>query len=124
MRLSSSRSSSIFLNHIRLFLVLFLSTLSLSVESLYGAEVGTFVVRKTKSLSSQIKKPGGRYVIKHDFDLNGGELRVPDACTLVFKGGRITNGIVTGQNTVVEAAIEELNKIEYTLKPDTTENGN
>ena len=27
-------------------------------------------------------------------------------------------------DTVVEAAIEELNKIEYTLKPDTTENGN
>lgn len=104
MRLSSSRSSSIFLNHIRLFFVLFLSTLSLSVESLYGDEVGTLVVRKTKSLSSQIKKPGGRYVIKHDFDLNGGELRVPDACTLVFKGGRIINGIVTGQNTVVEAA--------------------
>ena len=104
MRLFSSRSSSIFLNHFHLSIILLLSTLFVSAESLYGAEVETVVVRKTRTLISQINKPEIRYVIKHDFDLNGRELRLPDACTLVFKGGRITNGIVTGQNTIIEAA--------------------
>ncbi len=44
-----------------------------------------------------INKPNTIYVIKYDFDLNGGTINIPENCTLNFEGGSITNGKFNGK---------------------------
>lgn len=44
--------------------------------------------------------PSHKYVIKWDFDLNGGSIIVPEDCILEFDGGSLKNGTIVGQDTV------------------------
>lgn len=41
------------------------------------------------------------YEIRYDFDLNNQTITIPENCTLDFQGGKITNGIVTLNNTKI-----------------------
>ncbi len=45
-------------------------------------------------------------VIDHEFDLQGEVINVPENCTLKFRGGRLGNGKIVGNNTKIEAGIE------------------
>lgn len=61
------------------------------------------VLKRFKPLSKQMTREEVTYVIKRKHNLKGKELVVPKGCTLLFKGGCITNGIVHGEATVIEA---------------------
>lgn len=41
------------------------------------------------------------YEIRYDFDLNGGEITIPEGCVLDFQGGKITNGTINLQATQI-----------------------
>lgn len=43
------------------------------------------------------------YVIRYDFNLDGGTINVPNNCVLKFDGGSISNGTIVGTNTVIDA---------------------
>ena len=44
----------------------------------------------------------GEVIIEEDYNLNGKELVLVDGCTLVFKGGSISNGTIIGDNTRIK----------------------
>lgn len=50
---------------------------------------------------SDFFKTNTLYVIKHDFDLMGGRIILPEDCELVFEGGSLNNGILIGNNTSI-----------------------
>lgn len=43
------------------------------------------------------------YEIRYDFDLNGAEITIPEGCVLKFNGGSLSNGVLIGNNTQIEA---------------------
>lgn len=60
-------------------------------------------VRRNLITPIMISKANTIYEIRYDFDLNGGEIEVPDNCVLKFEGGSFRNGKVTGKNTLLKA---------------------
>lgn len=68
---------------------------------LYGnnsARIGRHVILNPKlSLFDQINKPNVVYEVIYDFDLKGEELTIPKGSILVFRGGRLFNGLVVGE---------------------------
>lgn len=50
---------------------------------------------------SNFVKTNTSYVIKHDFDLMGRRIILPEDCELLFEGGSLNNGILIGNNTSV-----------------------
>ena len=48
-----------------------------------------------------INNPDTIYEIKYDFDLNKEIIKMQEGCTLKFEGGDISNGILVGDNTVI-----------------------
>ena len=55
------------------------------------------------------------YVIQYDFDLNGESVTIPENCVLEFDGGSLSNGTLTGQNTVIDAELVDIFKTDLTL---------
>lgn len=45
------------------------------------------------------------YEIRYDYDLNGTEITIPEGCILNFIGGRLTNGILNFNNTLLNGEI-------------------
>ena len=43
-----------------------------------------------------LKSKHTRYIIKHNYDLNGAEIIIPEGCILDFQGGSINNGKIKG----------------------------
>lgn len=70
--------------------------------------MGYVILRRNKTLAEQMNLINTIYEIRYDFDLNGGELNVPENCVLKFEGGSFSNGTIVGNNTVIDA---KLNKI-------------
>lgn len=56
-----------------------------------------------RPLSKQMTREDITYVVKSRHNLKGKELFIPKGCTLLFKGGCITNGIVHGKGTIIDA---------------------
>ncbi len=54
------------------------------------------VLNHNQPLSDQVIIPGVIYVVSSDFDLEGKELRLPINSILEFDGGRLFNGVVSG----------------------------
>jgi parallel beta-helix repeat protein len=52
-----------------------------------------------------------RIIINLDVDLKGGECKIPAGRTLVFKGGVIKNGIITGKMTKIECKGKAFDKV-------------
>lgn len=48
---------------------------------------------------NMINKSNTIYEIRYDFDLNDEEIIIPENCILNFKGGKLYNGIIIGNNT-------------------------
>ena len=77
-------------------------------------------VYKTKFLKPgipfglQVTEPNTKYVIKHNFDLGGGSVTIPEGCLLEFDGGSISNGTLVGQNTIL-IYNQELDTIFHTV---------
>ena len=72
-------------------LELVFSTLDVSPQ-----EFRFYEVSKKQDLSL-LKAPNTVYVIRHKYNLKGKMWSIPGNCMLVFQGGRIFNGILTGQ---------------------------
>lgn len=60
---------------------------------------------KTLNILSQrdMTATGTTYIIKSKLNLNGDTITVPEGCTLRFDGGSISNGIIIGNHTKIEA---------------------
>lgn len=50
-----------------------------------------------------LSEPNTIYEIRYDFDLEGETIEMKEGCTLKFEGGKLYNGIVVGQNTIIES---------------------
>lgn len=59
------------------------------------------VVRQGEDLVKVFVKPNKEYVIKNDIDLGGKKVIIGKGCTLVFKGGSLSNGTIVGNNTKI-----------------------
>lgn len=51
-----------------------------------------------------ISKPNTIYEIKYDFDLDGKEIKILNNSILQFEGGKIVNGSIFGNNTIIIAS--------------------
>ena len=57
------------------------------------------------------RKDGGKIIIDKDVDLKGKECKIPEGKTLVFKGGMINNGILSGKMTKIECKGKAFDKV-------------
>jgi len=48
-------------------------------------------------------KSNTRYVIQYDYDLNGATITIPEGCVLDFQGGSFSNGLLKGQDSVINS---------------------
>lgn len=65
-------------------------------------------MKNANTLTSEILEENGdntTIILKHDFDLKGDTLIIPQGCTLRFRRGRIKNGIVLFQGTNLKGAV-------------------
>lgn len=91
----------------------------------------TIILREEESLENQIYKSNTKYIIRHDFNLKGKKLELPENVTLEFDGGCINNGsIIFNQTHIIrpcfssvrffgDIAEETFNIIDYGAIPGT-----
>lgn len=53
-------------------------------------------------LAGLFTKANKTYIIRHDYDLNGDTLNIPEGCVLKFKKGKIKNGTIILNDTYLE----------------------
>ena len=66
-----------------------------------SSQYKTVVLKGNLPFASQVTEPNVKYVVKYDFDLDGGTVTIPEGCLLEFDGGSIDKGTITGQNTSI-----------------------
>lgn len=59
------------------------------------------VLLSNRDLIDQMIYPDTKYIIKHNFDLNGQTVNIPENCIIAIDGGSISNGILVGDNTIL-----------------------
>lgn len=69
----------------------------------YGDGMGYIILRKNKTFAEQVTEEDTIYEVRYDFDLDGGDVVVPDGCILRFVGGSVSNGTLTGSDTIIES---------------------
>lgn len=62
---------------------------------------GYAILSPTASFQSQVTEPNTIYEIRNSFNLQG-TFEMPDNCTLLFNGGKLTDGTLRLKNTVIE----------------------
>lgn len=55
-----------------------------------------------------IDKENTIYEIRYDFDLNDGEITIPEDCVLDFQGGSFSNGVLIGNDTSIKTTIDKI----------------
>jgi hypothetical protein len=65
--------------------------------------MGYVILRKDKTFAEQLTKTNTVYEIRYDFDLDGESVTIPSGCVLKFEGGSLTNGILIGDGTTIQA---------------------
>lgn len=66
--------------------------------------LGYIILRPDKTLAEQVVQTNTIYEVRYNFNLGGGSVNIPNGCTLKFNGGKLTNGSIIGNSTIVEAA--------------------
>lgn len=62
------------------------------------------ILRRNKSFAKQIaNKTNTVFEIRYSFNLKNKTVNIPDNCVLKFKGGKIKNGVIIGNKTIVES---------------------
>lgn len=90
--------------------------------------LGRTILRKNiqggKNILEQgkLSKESTRYIIKHDFDLNGKTIVIPNGCVLSFEGGSFKNGAIKGAGVIIESSYPCFDKTVVIL-PDTLKDG-
>ena len=77
----------------------------------------TNVLKYNIPLQEQILESDTKYVIKWNFDLDGGTINVPENCIFEFNGGKIYNGSIVWNKTKV------LNIYGYNILENVEESG-
>lgn len=77
----------------------------------------TNILKYDIPLQEQMTRLNTKYIIKWNFDLEGGKLPIPPGCILEFDGGRISNGTIVWHDTRV------LNLCGYTILENIREEG-
>lgn len=65
-------------------------------------KMGYKVLDPTKTFAEQVTAENTIYEIRDVFDLNDGNVTIPEGCTLKFNGGKIFNGEILYRNTCIE----------------------
>ena len=63
--------------------------------------MGYLVLKKNKTFAEQVTDTNTIYEIRYDFDLGGASVTIPTECSLIFKGGKVSNGTIVGQGAQV-----------------------
>lgn len=64
---------------------------------------------------TMIGKENVIYHIQYDYNLNGQTIIIPEGCVLLFEGGSISNGTITGQGTSIVANLNSIFKAPISL---------
>lgn len=72
-------------------------------NSLQPNGMGYKILRQGVSFASQMTDTNTIYEVRNNFDLNSGTLTVPAGSIIRFNGGKISNGTITGQKTMIDA---------------------
>lgn len=67
----------------------------------YGDGMGYIILRKNKIFAEQVTQSNTIYEIRYVFDLGGASVTIPAGCTLKFVGGKLSNGTITGNTTII-----------------------
>lgn len=81
----------------------------------YGDGMGYVILRKNKSFAEQVTEANTIYEIRHEFNLKGANVTIPEGCVLKFDGGKIFNGEVVFDNTKLQGTIRCYTDISGTL---------
>ena len=68
----------------------------------YSQGLSSVKLRKNRPFAEQVTKPNTVYKIRHNFDLGGDTVAIPEGCVLKFKRGKIINGTLVLNNTYLE----------------------
>lgn len=64
----------------------------------------TGITYSTNLLTQQmLSKENTIYVLQYDYNLNGQTITIPSGCVLLFEGGSISTGTLSGNNTIIVA---------------------
>lgn len=79
-----------------------------------NTNMGYVFLKKNKSLLEQITEANTIYEVRYAYDLRGQTLSMPENCALKFEGGNISNGIISGNKTVIKSTpVEIFKNIEF-----------
>lgn len=67
--------------------------------------MGYIILRKNKSFVKQVTKANTIYEIRYEFNLDGTEVNIPKNCVLKFDGGKIKNGTLICNNSIINAPL-------------------
>ena len=67
--------------------------------------MGYVILRKggDNTFANQVTAANTIYEIRYDFDLDGASVTIPTGCILRFAGGKIINGTIVGQSSIIDA---------------------
>lgn len=77
--------------------------------------MGYKVLDPTKTFASQVTAQNTIYEIRDVFDLGGGSVTIPSGSKLRFEGGRVVNGTINGNKTIIVAEPYQIFDINTTL---------
>lgn len=81
----------------------------------YGDGMGYVILRKDKTFAEQVVQTNTIYEIRYPFDLRGTSVTIPNGSILSFKGGKISNGTLNGDDFRVMAdLVKVFNDITFT----------
>lgn len=72
-------------------------------NSLTPNGLGFKILRGDSTFAQQVTDANTIYEIRYDFDLDGGSVTLPANCILYFNGGKVVNGTINGNNTIIFA---------------------
>ena len=64
--------------------------------------MGYLVLDNGKTFASQVTATNTIYEIRYNFDLDNASVTIPAGCMLLFNGGSLENGTLTGNNTEIQ----------------------
>lgn len=70
----------------------------------YGDGMGYVILRKNKTFAEQVTEENTIYEIRYDFVLDDTSINLPYNCVLKFTGGHLSNGVIVGNNTLIQGA--------------------
>lgn len=78
-----------------------------NIQSVVNPNTG--ITYSTNLLTQQmLNKENTIYVLQYDYSLNYQTITIPSGCVLLFEGGSISNGTLSGANTTLRGAIEHV----------------